>query len=179
MFAFTLTCASVRKHLLIRPRQRCLDSLYKKAHQSLKSPLCSCVSVALPDSSSTRITALCDRLRCLAYPIAFATALASPYHSRPNGSASEIRSAPVLIFAGAHFVNVHLFTAILAKARVKGTVYCAERPKQILNLRRHGSRCCICGIDLSRLKRAQDSSRRSWPVIPCPPAIKNDSNAIL
>ena len=30
------------------------------------------------------------RLRCFAYPIAFG----STYHSRPNGSALEIRSAP-------------------------------------------------------------------------------------
>jgi hypothetical protein len=32
----------------------------------------------------------------LAYPIAFATALGSPDHSRPNGGVSEIRSTPRL-----------------------------------------------------------------------------------
>ena len=40
----------------------------------LNSPLCSCVSITLPASSQTRITASCERLRCCAYPIALLTA---------------------------------------------------------------------------------------------------------
>jgi hypothetical protein len=43
-----------------------------------------------------RMTASCERLRCLAYPIAFVPA----YHSRPNGSASEIRSTSRLSWRG-------------------------------------------------------------------------------
>jgi hypothetical protein len=35
-----------------------------------------------------------DRLRCSAYPIAFATAFGPSYHSRPNRNTSEIRSKP-------------------------------------------------------------------------------------
>jgi hypothetical protein len=31
------------------------------------------------------------------------TAFGSPYHNRPNGSASEIRSTPRLFFAGSDF----------------------------------------------------------------------------
>jgi hypothetical protein len=45
--------------------------------------------------------------RCSAYPIAFATAFGSPYHTRPNGSASEIRSKPRLSLRGSDSVNVH------------------------------------------------------------------------
>ena len=52
----------------------------------LNSPLCSCVSITLPASSQTRITASCERLRCCAYPIALLTAFGPAYHSRPNGS---------------------------------------------------------------------------------------------
>jgi hypothetical protein len=51
---------------------------------SLKSPACSCVSIALPAESYTRITARCDRLRNFAYPIAFATAFGPAYHSHPK-----------------------------------------------------------------------------------------------
>src|SRR5262249_42559007 len=35
-------------------------------HDSLKSPVCSCVSITLPAASYTRITASCDRLLCTA-----------------------------------------------------------------------------------------------------------------
>jgi len=38
--------------------------------------------------------ASCDRLRNSAYPIALLIAFGSSYHSRPNGSASEIRCTP-------------------------------------------------------------------------------------
>jgi hypothetical protein len=56
----------------------------------------SCVSITLPASSYTRITASRDRLQNLAYPTASLTASGSPYHMRPNGSASLIRSTPRL-----------------------------------------------------------------------------------
>ncbi len=32
------------------------------------------------------ITASCERLRCIAYPIALLVAFGSPYHMRPKGS---------------------------------------------------------------------------------------------
>ena len=38
----------------------------KPVHHSEKSPACWCVSITLPASSKTRITALCERLRCFA-----------------------------------------------------------------------------------------------------------------
>ena len=69
-------------------------------YHSLKSPACSCVSITLPASSQTRITALCDRLKNFAYPIALLTAVGSAYHRRPNGSTSEIRSTPRWSFRG-------------------------------------------------------------------------------
>src|SRR5215831_18064206 len=39
------------------------------------------------------MTASCERLRCIAYPIALLIAFGSAYHCRPNGSASLIRSS--------------------------------------------------------------------------------------
>jgi hypothetical protein len=53
--------------------------------------------MTLPAASQTRITASCDQLRNFAYATASA---GSRYHSRPNGSASEIRSKPGLSLRG-------------------------------------------------------------------------------
>ena len=53
------------------------------------------VSSTLPAASKTWITARCDRLRNFAHSIASVTC---SYHSRPNGSASEIRSPPRCFF---------------------------------------------------------------------------------
>ena len=39
------------------------DAMRVKIHYSLKSPLCSCVSITAPDSSNTRMIAECERLR--------------------------------------------------------------------------------------------------------------------
>jgi hypothetical protein len=44
-----------------------------RVHVELSKPpliLCSCVSITLPAASQTRITASCERLLCIAYPIA-------------------------------------------------------------------------------------------------------------
>jgi hypothetical protein len=60
----------------------------------LKPTVCSRVCITLPASPNMRITASWERLKNVALLIALATARGSPYHSRPNGSASEIRSKP-------------------------------------------------------------------------------------
>jgi hypothetical protein len=75
----------------------------RDAYGSPKLPACSCVSITLPAPSQTRITALCERLKNLAKPIAFVIAFGSPYHRRPNGSASLIRSKPRRSLGGAEF----------------------------------------------------------------------------
>ena len=47
------------------------------------------------------------RFLIISYPIAFATAFGPAYPSRPNGSASEIRSTLAMIFARADFISAH------------------------------------------------------------------------
>jgi hypothetical protein len=83
----------------------------------LNSPACSSVSITLSAESKTRIKALYDRLRCCAYPIAFTTAFARSYQSRPKGSASEIRSTPRLSLRG-HISYVGIFC--VTKWRIQG-----------------------------------------------------------
>src|SRR6266566_7461498 len=75
-----------------------------------------------------RIMASCDRLRCLAYPIALLIAFGSPYHSRPNGRASEIRSAPRLSLHGRTSLNVHFFL----EATVTGIAFNASMPSRVI-----------------------------------------------
>ena len=55
-------------------------------YDTLKSPLCSCVSIRLPVPSETRIAASCDRLKNLTLPIAFSIAFDSPYHGNSGRS---------------------------------------------------------------------------------------------
>ena len=54
----------------------------------------------------TRITASCERLKCRAYPTAFATACGPSYQGRPNGSNIGNQIDAAFIFAGADFVTV-------------------------------------------------------------------------
>ena len=60
-----------------------------------KSPACSCVSITLPASLNTRMTAACERRENFAYLIALQIAFGPGYHSGLNGNASEIRSTPL------------------------------------------------------------------------------------
>src|SRR5205814_3426282 len=48
---FHCHCVPGEQPVLLEARQRCRDSSCKKTHQSLKSPMCSCVSITLPASS--------------------------------------------------------------------------------------------------------------------------------
>src|SRR6516162_8368395 len=80
---FSFRCAPMNKPLLLEALQRCRAFSCEKAYHPLKSPLCWCVSITLPAASQTRITASCERLLCVAQPIALSGV---SYHSRPNGS---------------------------------------------------------------------------------------------
>jgi hypothetical protein len=74
-------------------------------HGSLKSPLCSCVSITLPAASKTQVTASCERLKSLAKPMAFVIAFGSPYH-RPiewQRVGNQINAAMIVVCS--HFVN--------------------------------------------------------------------------
>jgi hypothetical protein len=57
----------------------------------------------LPLSRPFEPSSQCERLKSFAQATALLGAFGSPYHSRPNGSASEIRSKPRFIFCMAVF----------------------------------------------------------------------------
>src|SRR5256714_15223959 len=48
---FHCPCVPGEQPVLLEARQRCRGFSCKKTHQSLKSPMCSCVSITLPASS--------------------------------------------------------------------------------------------------------------------------------